>query len=58
MELTSEKVVLSASLLFASYLIVKCPCDPICECNKTYVYASLGLPLLYIIAVNELRATK
>ena len=55
MDLTAEKAILSASLLLGTYLVVKCPCDPICECNKTYVYLSVGLPLLYIVAVNELK---
>lgn len=56
LEYTSEKAVLSLSLLYAIYTVVKCPCDPLCECNKVQFYLATGIPLAYIIYQNELKS--
>jgi hypothetical protein len=42
----------TASLLYAAYLVVKCPCDVLASCQQQHFYAATATPLLVIAILN------
>ena len=46
--MNTEKVLLSIPLIYATYLVISCPCDTIMKCHqKEYLFA-VGIPTIYI----------
>lgn len=43
-----ERYAISGSLLYATYITITCPCDPLLVCHKTQFLLAVGLPLGYI----------
>lgn len=43
-----ERYAICGSLLYATYITITCPCDPLLVCHKTQFLLSVGLPLGYI----------
>ena len=47
-KMNTEKVLLSIPLIYATYLVISCPCDTIMKCHqKEYLFA-VGIPTIYI----------
>ena len=46
---------IAASLLYATYLVVKCPCDVLASCQQTQFYAATALPLVAVAVINANR---
>jgi hypothetical protein len=49
--------VLAASLLYASYLVFKCPCDVLASCQQTEFYAATAIPLIAVAVINANKLT-
>jgi hypothetical protein len=43
-----ERLAITGSLLYASYITFTCPCEPLLGCHKAEFMLSVGLPLGYI----------
>ena len=44
--------VMAASLGFAAYTLITCPCSTPCECKYTVFLVTAGVPLAYVIIGN------
>lgn len=42
----------AASLLYATYVVVKCPCDVLASCQQTQFYAATVLPVVVVAVIN------
>ena len=42
----------AASLLYATYVVVKCPCDVLASCQQTQFYAATIVPIVVIATLN------
>ena len=42
----------AASLLYATYLVVKCPCDVLASCQQSQFYAATAAPLIAVALIN------
>ena len=49
---TATKLLLSGSLLYASYLIYKCPCDTVVKCQRWSFYTATLAPVVYVAWCN------
>ena len=41
-----------ASLLYATYLVAKCPCDILASCQQEQFYAATAAPLIAVALIN------
>jgi hypothetical protein len=46
------RIAVAASLLYATYVVIKCPCDVIASCQQTQFYAATVLPIIVVAIVN------
>ena len=42
----------AASLLYATYLVVKCPCEVLAACQQQQFYAATIVPLVIVATIN------
>lgn len=42
----------AASLLYATYLVVKCPCDILASCQQAHFYAATLAPVAIVAFIN------
>ena len=42
----------AASLLYAAYVVVKCPCDVLASCQQAQFYAATVASLVVVAVVN------
>lgn len=49
------RLVMVASLLYATYLTVTCPCDVVVECKQGQFYMATAVPLVLAIYLNANR---
>jgi hypothetical protein len=42
----------AASLLYAAYVVVKCPCSVLASCQQAHFYAATLLPVVAVAVIN------
>ena len=52
MELQWTRWVIAGSLLYATYLVVQCPCDKPVSCTQPQFYAATLAPVAAVVALN------
>jgi hypothetical protein len=45
----------AASLLYATYVVLKCPCDVLASCQQTEFYTATIAPLVIVATMNANR---
>jgi hypothetical protein len=48
-----ERVVLSSSLLFATFITITCPCEVMYSCHYWPLVVSAGIPIAYAVVINH-----
>ena len=47
----------AVSLVYATYLVVKCPCDVLASCQQTQFYIATAVPLVAVAFINANQIT-
>ena len=47
----------AASLLYATYVVIKCPCEVLASCQQVHFYAATVIPVVVIAVVNANKMT-
>ena len=42
----------AASLLYATYVVMKCPCEVLASCQQAHFYAATVTPLVVVAVMN------
>jgi hypothetical protein len=42
----------AASLVYATYLVIKCPCEVLASCQQEQFYAATAVPLVLVAVIN------
>jgi hypothetical protein len=48
----ATKIVLTGSLLYATWLVVKCPCESLVGCSQQHFYAAILIPAVIVGVMN------
>lgn len=46
------RILVAASLIYAAYVVVKCPCDVLASCQQTQFYAATFFPIIAVAVIN------
>jgi len=55
--LETSRVVVVASLLYATWVVASCPCKVVAECKQGEFYAATALPLVLVALLNGMAST-
>ncbi len=48
-----SRYAIAASLLYATYITVQCPCDPLLGCHLPHFYLSTLAPVALVVLMNR-----
>ena len=49
------RLAVAASLIYATYVVIKCPCDVLASCQQAHFYAATIAPIVVVAVVNANR---